>query len=168
MIVRTTPGSWQTILADLSLILFMVTASALANAPDAPLDPLAPRAAAPTPPLPAALPPPRAVAPSLQAEPVGVWREGPGAPALDRWLAEQARDPRLRVTIAVRHAGGDAAAALALAQRLALEAGPRGASARIVVEPGAHAGASVILGYDAEAGTAIASMSGSSAKEARP
>lgn len=125
---------WQTILADLALILFMMTAAALANAPDAPL-------------LPNAVPPP---APSAQGEPVGVWREGPGMPRLAEWLAQQARDPRLRVSILMRHRAGQEHAALTHAQALVAEAGAHAASARIVVEPGREDAASVVLAYDAQ------------------
>lgn len=124
---------WQTILADLALILFMMTAAALASAPDTPLLPKSP--------------PP---APSVRGEPVGVWREGPGMPRLADWLAQQGRDPRLRVSILVRHLGGHELAALAHAQALVTEAGARGASARIVIEPGREDAASVVLAYDAE------------------
>ena len=124
---------WQTILADLALILFMMTAAALASAPDTPLLPKAP--------------PP---APSVRGEPVGVWREGPGMPRLADWLAQQARDPRLRVSILVRHLAGHEQTALAHAQALVTEAGTRGTSARIVIEPGREDAASVVLAYDAE------------------
>ncbi|KPF87552.1 hypothetical protein [Novosphingobium sp. AAP93] len=124
---------WQTILADLALILFMMTAAALASAPDTPLLPKAP-----------------APAPSVRGEPVGVWREGPGMPTLADWLAQQARDPRLRVSILVRHLAGHEQAALVRAQALVTAAGARGASARIVIEPGREDAASVVLAYDAE------------------
>lgn len=124
---------WQTILADLALILFMMTAAALASAPDGPL-------------LPKAQP----IAPSARGEPVGVWREEPGMPKLAEWLAQQARDPRLRVSILVRHRGGHAPAAFARAQALVNDAGARGPSARIVIEPGREDAASVVLAYDAE------------------
>ena len=72
MIAHTVRSSWQTILADLSLILFMVTASALANSSDGPLgsdqdQPARPHAKA------RPLPPPQII-PALRAEPVGVWR----------------------------------------------------------------------------------------------
>lgn len=128
--------SWQTILADLAMILFMVTASALSD----------PAAAPPKP-----LPQPRLAA-SERAEPVGVWRDGPGMPTLSQWLAQQGADPRLRATVLVRETG-DAAHALDHAQRLVGELGARGAGARVVVEPahGANDGATVTLGYDAEA-----------------
>lgn len=137
---------WQTILADLAMILFMITAAALANAPDWPMAPLAPGAEKSVPP-PHKAPPP---APSLRGEPVGVWRDGPGAPELAAWLAQQGRDPRLRVSILVRHAKGQERAALAEAEALVQAAGPRAAGARIVIEAGAEAGASVVLAYDAE------------------
>lgn len=135
---------WQTILADLSLILFMVTASALAYAPDAPLQPDSPPPARTTP------PPPRAIAASPQAEPVALWRDDPGAPPLAAWLAEQAGDPRLRITIVVRHLASRRSEAFARAQRLQAAAGPRGAGARLVIEPGEADGASVAVGYDTE------------------
>ncbi len=131
---------WQTILADLALILFMMTAAALANAPDGPLLPSTPK------PAPQSQPP----APSARGEPVGVWRDGPGSPGLAEWLAQQARDPRLRVSILVRHLAGHEQAALARAEALVTTAGPRGAGARIVIEPGREDGASVVLAYDAE------------------
>lgn len=127
---------WQTILADLALILFMMTAAALANAPDGPLLPSALAVRAPT--------------PSVRGEPVGVWRDGPGSPGLAEWLAQQARDPRLRVSILVRHPAGHEQAALARAEALVAKAGPRVAGARIVIEPGREDGASVVLAYDAE------------------
>ena len=133
MIVRPNASSWQTILADLSLILFMVTASALASAP-APLTP-----------------PSEPVRASPRAEPVGVWTDGPGAPALTGWLAEQASDPRQRLSVVVRYTGKRRAAALDRAAALIASAGARGDSARVVVEPGPAPGASVTLGYDDDA-----------------
>lgn len=164
MISRAAGASWQTILADLSLILFMVTAAALANAPpDGPIGPdtatdtprpphrlrvadLAARDHAPAPaPSPSTSP-----AASLRAEPVGVWQDMPGAPPLATWLAEQGRDPRLRATIIVRYANGARASALARATVLSQSAGQRAADARIVIEKGPVASASVLLGYDSD------------------
>lgn len=144
MIARTVNGGWQTILADLALILFMVTAAALANAGDAPAP--APRAA------------PSPAPPAGDVEPVALWRAGAGAPPIDRWLADAARDPRLGLTITVRYAPGRRAAALAQAQALAAAAGARADSARIVVEPGDDAGAIAAVAYDApaRAGTPLA------------
>jgi hypothetical protein len=140
---------WQTILADLALILFMMTAAALASSPDGPL-------------LPGASPPTKARAssapsapsapatPSARGEPVSVWGDGPGSPGLAAWLAQQGRDPRLRVSILVRHLPGHEQSALARAEALVAMAGARGAGARIVIEPGREDGASVALAYDTE------------------
>lgn len=94
MIARAGSG-WQTTLADLSLILFVVAVAAVndtpvtANVAD------------------------RAVVPAV-AEPVALWR---GQGDIARWLAEQPADPRLRLTIV---AGFDQAAA---AQQIAAAAG---------------------------------------------
>jgi hypothetical protein len=68
---------WQTTLADLSMILFLVSAAAVRQ-PAAPATP-----------------------PNLPAigEPVAQWRAAQGSPSLAQWLAEQPNDPRLRLTI---------------------------------------------------------------------
>lgn len=120
-------SSWQTVLADLSLILFMVTASALGDAPPA----------VPPPPPP---PPPAPSKPAVPAlgEPVALWREAAGAPALNDWLVLAAGDPRLRLTLLA--APEQAERALALAK-----GSPR--PARIVLEPG-RSGVEAALVYD--------------------
>lgn len=143
MIVRPSTG-WQTILADLSMILFMIAASALANTSEK-AQPVAKAHAAA-----AQTPPPAPVQASVRAEPVGVWSDSAGAPPLAQWLADQGSDPRLRVTIVVRHGSGDQAAAFARAAALAQSAGERGKNARVVVEPGTSRGATVTLGFDTE------------------
>lgn len=83
MIARVGSG-WQTVLADLSLILFMVTAAAVSEAED------------------------QAVV--ARAEPVAVWR--PGGQRLGAWQAAQAPDSRLRLTLTLRPAPGEEVAAL--------------------------------------------------------
>jgi len=143
-------AGWQTILADLSLILFMMTAAALANSHDGPMAP-EPAATAKPQIKPNHQPNPQpTVAASLRAEPVGVWSDGPGVPPLAEWLTQQGRDPRLQPTILVRHMPGHARAALAQAEALVAAAGPRGAAARIVIEEGPADSASVLLAYDAQ------------------
>jgi hypothetical protein len=154
MIARTVGSGWQTILADLSLILFMVTASALANTPDGPFGSDADAPAAPRPPIPPPpIPQPPPIMPVARAEPVGVWRATAGAPSLPQWLGEVARDPRLRLTITVHYAPGGRDAAMAEAARLDRTAGVHGETGRIVIEPGQPAGASAVIGYDADAGS---------------
>ena len=121
MIARAGSG-WQTVLADLSLILFMITAAAASE-------------------LPAAAPAQKVPALPALGEPVAVWREGPGAPPLRDWLARTAPDQRLRLTIMA--APEQAQAAMALAAEA-------GRPARVLLEPGAGL-PSATLTYDQSA-----------------
>ena len=142
MIARAGSG-WQTVLADLSLILFMVTAAALSQVGEGDG-----RKAAPAP-----------VSASPQAEPLAVWRPGPGAPALARWLEQQSADHRQQLSIVAHYARGDMGPTLDLARGFGREAEAAGLSARVVVEPGAD-GISATLAYDAPepAGTTLAKL----------
>ena len=119
--------SWQTMLADLALILFMVTAAAMGE-----------------PPAPAANPRPSpdpsheagSAAPwSAEGEPLAIWRETPGGTPLANWLAQQAADQRQQLTVAVRYRPRHLPAALAAARQLANSAEANGRTARIIVEP---------------------------------
>lgn len=121
MIARSGSG-WQTVLADLSLILFMTTAAVVAE-----------------PPAPTAAPP--HVAPTLPAlgEPVAVWSGAPGGPALGDWLAQTAQDPRLRLTIIASPAEAETALRLASGA---------GRPARVLIEPEASGPPLATLTYD--------------------
>ncbi len=130
MQMRTGVG-WQYALTDLSLILFLVTASGLAHGMAAPPKP------------------PRADAMPLVADPVAVWRPGAGAPSLGQWLASQPRDPRQRLTVIAHYAGHDGAAASAQASALLNSAGNIAGQVRIVIEPGAASDLSAALTWDA-------------------
>lgn len=122
MIARAGTG-WQAMLADLSLILFMVTAGVLAKRPEMPVVP-SPSATSDV------------AQASQQSEPLAIWIAGDGAPRLREWLAAQSADPRQQVTITAKYAPGGQAQAIAEASRLVSEAGAAGHAARIVVEPG--------------------------------
>lgn len=149
MIVRAGTG-WQYALADLSLILFLATSSALSQSGGK---------ARPAPP-PTPLPP---IAAATESEPVAVWSTGNGAPPLQAWLRQVGQDPRLEVRIVVRYVGDARLAGIAQAVQLAETGGPRARDARILVEPGTRAGASVVLVYTSEsAGAAASFVSGKS------
>ena len=121
MIARMGSG-WQTVLADLSLILFMITAGAVSQAkPQAP-----------------ALPADKPALPAL-GEPVAVWSAGPGMPPLRDWLAHTATDPRLRLTILSSPAAAQAALDLAKVS---------GRAARVVIEPAMQGPPLATLTYD--------------------
>jgi hypothetical protein len=121
MIARAGSG-WQTVLADLSLILFMVMGAAVSEAP------------AQAPPAPSA----PLVLPAL-GEPVAVWRAAPDGPGLTEWLASQPDDPRQRLTLVAAPADGPAV----LAEAAAL---PR--HARVLIEPGLSSPPYAALTYD--------------------
>ena len=116
MIFVRAGSGWQTVLADLSLILFMVTAAALSQAgadSGAPVSPV-----------------------SQRSEPVAWYTPQPGAPAIGDWLASQSADERQQLTIVAQYWEGDQAEALREAGELAVAAGRAGVKARIVAEPG--------------------------------
>ena len=133
MMVRAGSG-WQTLLADLSIILFMVTAATLSQSKDGPA---AKGSATPE--------PPKA---SARSEPLAVYRAAPGAPPLGQWLASQSPDPRQQLSIVAHYAPSGQQAALSDAAGLLAQAGAAGTSARLVVEPG-EGGTVATLAYDA-------------------
>lgn len=120
MIGRLGSG-WQTVLADLSLILFMVSISAVIRTP------------------------PAARAAPAQGEPVAVWRAATGGPDLAQWLAAQQGDTRARLTLVIHCPPADAAAAVAAALAAA---GAAADDARIVVEPAPTQRLEAVLAYD--------------------
>jgi hypothetical protein len=113
MIARVGTG-WQTLFADISIILFMVTAAALSQAGQGT----------------------RSAGPSPRSDPLAVYRADPGAPSLQDWLAAQPADPRQMLTIVASYRPGQQDSAMARAAVLARSAKARGLPARIVVEPG--------------------------------
>ena len=141
MMARAGSG-WQTLLADLSIILFMVTAAALSQSKDGAV---AKGTAAPE--------PPKA---SARSEPLAVYRNAPGAPPLGQWLAAQSPDPRQQLSIVAHYAPGGQQAALSDASALLAQAGAAGAGARLVVEPG-EGGTVATLAYDAASSDVVSS-----------
>ena len=130
---------WQTALADLSLILFMIMAAAVSR------QSIGARAHGGNNKGTATA----SIAPSPQAEPLAVYVDAPGAPPLAEWLAQQRLDPRQQVTITARY-GAEAGAqerAIAAAARLVRQAGKTGRAARVVIEPG-QGPARVAIAFD--------------------
>jgi hypothetical protein len=123
MIARVGSG-WQTVLADLSLILFMVTAAAVSEAGPAGQTRTSGLAI---------------------SEPVAVWREVAGGPALGDWLAAQPADPRQRLTLVFHGAPAEAPAALTPLLET-LSGSPR--LVRLVIEPGTAGPLEAQIAYD--------------------
>jgi hypothetical protein len=143
MMTRAGSG-WQYVLADLSLILFMVTAAALASTDDGPK-------------APAFLAPDDADQPlSPQGQPLALYRAAPGAPPLAQWLRDQSADARQQLTIVAQYRPGEQARALGQAEALVQDAGEAGVRARIVVEPG-QGGTTAALAFDSPAAPPVPS-----------
>jgi hypothetical protein len=128
---------WQLILADLALILFLLTLSALPAAEAETGRRVAAREED-------ARPRPEVAAAHALFRPVA------GGPGLGDWLDTQAPDPRATLTIFAVHAPGGEAAAFARAEALAADARARGARVRTIITAGAQAEIYASLAYDAE------------------
>lgn len=124
--------SWATILADLAIILFMITAADLSNAE------IARSAAEPSP------------ATVATAEPVALYRPDGAAPPLARWLADQPSDPRQQLTIVAHYRAGEADTMAAEGLRLVSQAEAAGRAPRLIVEPGERSETVAVIAYDAD------------------
>ena len=143
MIARLGSG-WQTITADLALILFLVAAQASFSKP-------VPAAELPTPtqakPAPAPAPEPEPAPLAVEGSGMAVFRPGQGLD-LAAWLAETRTDDRQSVTAIVRFPADGRGAAMGRAARLMTALEKAGASPRLVIEPGRQAESLVVIGYE--------------------
>ena len=145
---------WQTTLADLALILFMVTAAAIAEAPDDIEDAAKAQDAETT-----------AISTPVPAsgQPLAIYRAAPNAPALGEWLAWQSPDERQHLTIVARYAPGGEQNATRDALAWHDAALAAGHSARIVLEPAAYGDLIAVLDFDGrQTGTPVARDAASS------
>lgn len=133
---------WQLILADLALILFLLTLSALPAAEAETSRKLSVRAARERSETDETGPD---IAPAQ-----ALFRPVAGGPALGAWLAAQAPDPRATLTIFVTHTPGGEANAWARAETLAGEARAAGARVRTIISAGKSPDLYASLAYDAQ------------------
>lgn len=140
--------SWLMTLADLTIILFIITAADLSRA-DASVKATA-----------------QSVATVATAEPVALYRPGAHAGTLGAWLASQPADPRQQLTILVRHLKGDQAAQLGKGMALLEEAQAIGRDARLIVEEGEHSEIAAFLAYDASPAKVARRLHEAEAKQA--
>ena len=103
--------SWQLILADLSLILFLVALTGLASAQAR-----------------------RDSESQLHVQPAqALYRPSADGPELNEWLARQDLDPRLTLTVFVRYRRGNPEVAWSQARTLELSAHEAGVQVRIIM-----------------------------------
>jgi len=135
MIVRGKHGTgnggshgWQLVLADLALILFLVTLSALASTKSE-----ANKVTAST----------TYVAPAQ-----ALFRPTPRGPNLAQWLAEQPHDPRTTLTIIAQHSGEDEGLMWDNAQMMAASIARSNVAVRVVITKGTQSDLYASLAYD--------------------
>lgn len=122
MILGQSSSRWQTVIADLSLILFLVAASAIGD--DAASEP---------------------GAQAGDSVSLSIWRAGAAAPPLSEWLAESAPDDSQRLAITITYGQGGLAGAIAEAETIRRAAGAAGADALLEIVPGARPATQVRL-----------------------
>jgi hypothetical protein len=133
--------SWQVILADLALILFLLTLAALPAAEAETGQKLADREAR-------AKDARALINPEIAAA-QALFRPVAGGPTVAEWLAAQPHDPRTTLTVFVRHRPGEEAAAWATAKALAGDAQAGGVAVRTIITAGDEADVYASLAYDA-------------------
>ncbi|MEP3049912.1 MAG: hypothetical protein ABJP48_09845 [Erythrobacter sp.] len=124
---------WQLILADLALILFLVSMAGLAGMKTPETDT----------PAPDRTPPKLAVA---QAQ--SLYRPSANGPELDDWLASQELDPRQTLTIFVDYRAEDPTASWLAAQKLAEDAASQDVPVRVVLAANDGADIYASLAFD--------------------
>ncbi|MEM7701637.1 MAG: hypothetical protein AAF251_06835 [Pseudomonadota bacterium] len=124
-------NSWQLILADLALILFLVTAAALGAGAgvEEPAQPAEQRT--------------EVIAPAQ-----ALYRAGPGLPSLAGWLEQQPRDPRTALTIVAEHRIGDDERAWSDARAMAATAAAMNVRSRVIIRAGRTNAVHASLAYD--------------------
>jgi hypothetical protein len=131
---------WQLILADLALILFLLTLSTLPATEAETGQRLADSDAREA----EARPVPKPEIAAAQA----LFRPFAQGPGLGEWLAAQSPDPRATLTVFATHPKGGEAEAWVRAEALAREARRSGVAVRTIITPGNGAEVYASLAYD--------------------
>lgn len=140
MISPRAPG-WQLILADLALILFLVTLSTLANEASDDLSDAEILQAENSP-----------KSDPQVAQSLALFRPTARGPSLEEWLAEQSADSRATLTIFAQHGRSDRPAVWEQAQTLAGGAADKGFAIRVVITRGEVSDVYASLAYDSQIG----------------
>lgn len=125
---------WQLVLADLALILFLVTLTALVNTRS---DAGQSRVRADQ----------IAASPHIAAS-QALFRSTPRGPTLAQWLAERPADPRASLTIIAQHNGADEQIMWDNAKAMAQSVEQSGVSVRVIITKGEQSELYASLAYD--------------------
>lgn len=132
MIWRSKSSNWQTVIADLSLILFLVAAFALGKTGETP--PAADQSSSGD--------------KAREGVPISVWRDGPDAIAPYAWLTEQLPDNAARPNMMVRYRDGEFENAWHRASKIRAQLGPSGENMRILLQPAQYDSVEIYLQHD--------------------
>lgn len=133
MIARGSQG-WQLVLADLALILFLVTLAMLAHAQERGGEGVDRQEIVP--------------APQVAAS-QALYRRPQDGPSLMEWLADQPADPRATLTIIAQHSGEDRDKVWREAQDMADSVAASNFAVRVIIKSGAKSDLYASLAYDA-------------------
>lgn len=141
MILRLGSG-WQTVTADLALILFLITAQATRGAPEA---------------QPQVEPPVAMTMVDADGAGLAIFRPGPDTD-LGQWLQATLTDDRQGATVVMRYPDGGRDEAFRSGSDLLAAIERQGLTARLLLEPGSRKESMVLVGYTGgpEAGTVLA------------
>lgn len=131
-------SGWQLILADLALILFLVTLSALANE----------EAHKPV------LVPAREREPEV-APSQALFRPDPLGPTLREWLSQRPHDARATLTVFAQYSAGERDRVWEQARALSNSAAQEGYSVRVVITQGRESDLHASLAYDTPVEAAV-------------
>jgi hypothetical protein len=129
--LRDSGASWLVPLADLSMILFIITGVTMSARP----------------PEDEAVPPP-ALGGIAQGVPSGVFVDAPGAPPLAEWLALYRPGSGEQLTVEARFAPADRVWVAARAEELAQAAIAAGFAPRVILQPAPQSQVRALFAYD--------------------
>lgn len=133
MILRLGSG-WQTVTADLALILFLITAQASRGGPEA---------------QPQVEPPVATSMIDAAGAGLAIYRPGPGTD-LGEWLQATLTDDRQGATVVMRYPEGGRDEAFRSGSELLDAIAAQGSAARLLLEPGSRSESMVLVGYTGE------------------
>ncbi|MEM6858500.1 MAG: hypothetical protein AAF559_11565 [Pseudomonadota bacterium] len=134
--LKRNPASWQLVLADLVLILFLVTAATLTRNEEAARADASVTQAVP------------AKGPGEVAPAQALYRAGVGPVSLAQWLEQQPLDPRAALTIVAQHKPGEESSAWSEARAMAATAQALGIRSRVIIRSGKSYEVHASLAFD--------------------
>lgn len=143
---RDTGGSWLVPLADLSMILFIVTGTAMGTRPASPSHEQAQDS--------------RQSGGFAQGVATAVFIDRPGGPDFAQWLASRRPSAGEQLTLEGRFAPADRAWVAARTEQLAQQALAAGIAARVILQPASRTLVQAVIAHDAEPQMAQALLEG--------